>query len=82
MKSIHIREIDAATLDGLKRRAARHHRSLQKELVVLLKDAAEMAPSQDTKAAKAEEKLFLHTVASGRRDANWSRESIYGDDGR
>ncbi|MGC6456698.1 MAG: FitA-like ribbon-helix-helix domain-containing protein [Coraliomargaritaceae bacterium] len=82
MKSIHIREIDAATLDGLKRRAARHHRSLQKELVVLLKDAAEMAPSQDAMATKAEEKLFLHTVASGRPDANWSRESIYSDDGR
>ncbi|MGB0344625.1 MAG: FitA-like ribbon-helix-helix domain-containing protein [Coraliomargarita sp.] len=79
MKSIHIREIDDTILDGLKRRAARHHRSLQKELVLLLKDAAEMAPLEETTPRPT---LSLHTIASGRPNADWSRSGIYEDDGR
>lgn len=80
MKSIHVRNLDEATLTGLKRRAQRHRRSLQKEVESLLSDAAQMAP-----AAQVEEsatKLNLKTVSTGQVGATWDRQSIYGDDGR
>lgn len=80
MKSIHIRNLDEATLEGLKRRAHRHRRSLQKEVENLLNDAARMLPtSADENSPRT---LHLHTVHTGHTQSNWSRESIYGDDGR
>jgi plasmid stability protein len=42
MKSLHIRNLDEGILLGLKARAERHHRSVQKEVEVLLRDAARM----------------------------------------
>lgn len=80
MKSIHIRNLDDRTLIGLKRRAARHRRSLQKEVESLLDDAAQMVPVEER--ASLCEKLILKTVSTGRPRAAWDRESIYGDDGR
>ncbi|MBC9868084.1 MAG: hypothetical protein F7B06_07725 [Opitutae bacterium] len=78
MKSILVRGLHEDTLARLKRRAARHHRSLQKEVQALLEDAAQMIPAEEV----AEPKLKLHIVHSGRSDGNWSRETIYHDDGR
>jgi plasmid stability protein len=80
MKSIHIRNLSNATLSGLKRRAALHRRSLQKEVESVLHDAATMLPSDEATVPNA--KLRLHSVASGRTDSEWNRESIYSDDGR
>ncbi len=77
MKSIHIREISDETLSGLKRRAARHRRSLQKEIHVLLEEAARMQTSDKSETTH----LNLRTVRTGRSDS-WSREQIYGDSGR
>ncbi|MFP4069132.1 MAG: FitA-like ribbon-helix-helix domain-containing protein [Verrucomicrobiota bacterium] len=80
MKSIHIRNLDDRTLLALKHRAARHRRSLQKEVESLLEDAARMVPVDE--AAAKNPKLVLKTVSSGRPAAKWDRASIYGDDGR
>ncbi|PXA05287.1 hypothetical protein DDZ13_00020 [Coraliomargarita sinensis] len=80
MKSLHIRNLDDEVLSGLKRRASRHRRSLQKEIEVLLKDAARMSPPEEDPAEIAE--LKLNTVADGRADITWNRDMIYGDDGR
>lgn len=80
MKSIHIRNLDDETLVRLKNRAARHHRSLQKEVESLLKDAARMSPADEQTALNPQ--LVLKTVSTGRPEAQWDRESIYDDDGR
>lgn len=78
MKSLHIRNLDDEILTGLKQRAARHRRSLQKEIEVLLEDAARMSPPEE----KAGADLALNTVSTGEKRNNWNRETIYGDDGR
>lgn len=78
MKSLHIRNLDDTVLMGLKQRATRHRRSLQKEIEVLLEDAARMIPPEEKTGAK----LDLNTVSTGEKSNTWNREDIYGDDGR
>jgi plasmid stability protein len=80
MKSIHIRQIDDAVLEGLKRRAKRHRRSLQKEVESLLVDAARMSPPDELGAA--DPLAEISTVDTGQEAMTWSRESYYSDDGR
>ncbi|MCC5839644.1 MAG: hypothetical protein JJT96_05920 [Opitutales bacterium] len=80
MKALHIRGLDEAVVEGLKRRARRHRRSLQKEVEVVLTEAAQMVP-EDT-AAPVSLKSLLRTVSTGRSADYWSRDEIYGDDGR
>lgn len=80
MKSIHIRNLNDDTLARLKNRAARHRRSLQKEVESLLEDAARMSPADEQSALK--QKLMLKTVSTGKPATQWDRESIYDDDGR
>ena len=79
MKSIHIRQVDEEVLERLKHRARLHHRSLQKEIVSLLEDAARMTPKETGRVSIS---AGLHTVASGRNRSDWSREDLYADDGR
>jgi len=81
MKSIHIRNIDEGILFNLKRRAQRHRRSLQKEVEAVLADAAAMIPAADQDRSSLA-RMRINHVATGKRDADWSREEIYGDDGR
>ena len=76
MKSVHIRDLKEETLQGLKRRAARHRRSLQKEMQILLENAASMAPPEK------KEELALNIVSSGKPKGHWSRDEIYSNDGR
>jgi plasmid stability protein len=80
MKSLHIRNIEEETLQGLKRRAEIHHRSLQKEVEVLLRDAAQMVNDADIDIKSPLK--GLHIVNTGQEDSIWSRDSMYGDDGR
>ena len=80
MRSIHIRNLDDATLEGLKRRARRHRRSLQKEVETVLSDAARMIPLDGS--PDAARTLHLNRVATGNVRSDWTRETIYGDDGR
>lgn len=79
MKSLHIRNLDDDVLLGLKVRAERHHRSVQKEVEVLLRDAAQMIQPREAAPSPLRD---LHLVESKRTLSDWSRESIYGDDGR
>lgn len=80
MKSIHIRQVDEETLEGLKRRARRHHRSLQKEVEILLHDAARMMSPGRLETGSVLD--GLKTVSTGHRNTDWTREDLYGDDGR
>jgi plasmid stability protein len=72
MKSVHIRDVPEITIQRLKLRAQRHHRSLQGELkALLIEAAAQMEPSESRS-------FSLHTVnTAGKQD--WSREGIYED---
>ena len=76
MTSVHIRDVSPDTLDALKRLARSHHRSLQGELHAILERAARMAPPDDDART-----LNLVTVRTG-RTTSWSRDEIYGPDGR
>ena len=72
MKSLHIRGVPETTIERLKQRAARHHRSLQGELQALLEDAArhavpESSPNFEIKKVRTQ------------GGQNWSREVIYED---
>ncbi|MGC6423528.1 MAG: FitA-like ribbon-helix-helix domain-containing protein [Lentimonas sp.] len=80
MKSIHIRNLDDKVVQGLKQRAARHRRSLQKEVEVLLEDAARMSPPEED--SENTPKFKLNVVSTGQTSSTWSREEIYSDDGR
>ncbi len=72
MKSLHIRDVPESTIARLKRRAQRHHRSLQGELQALLADAAKQMDTDDLP------EFTLQTVKTqGTQD--WSREAIYED---
>lgn len=72
MKSLHIRDVPEQTIERLKRRASRHHRSLQGELQALLEEAAKQAIGGDIA------EFSLHTVKTqGHQD--WSREGLYED---
>jgi hypothetical protein len=81
VKSIHVRELSEATLEGLKKRAARHRRSLQKEVQLLLEQAAKM--TSDLPEGSEPPQLKLNQVNSGlKNSAAWERASIYDENGR
>jgi len=75
MKSLHIRSLDEEALLGLKRRAARHRRSLQKEVEVLLSDAARMVPKEAL--GESSPLSGLKMVRTGRKKLGWNREELY-----
>lgn len=80
MSSIHIREISESTLNSLKSRAKRHHRSLQKEIVKLLEDAAHMNPEEYLSSSDRFHLHFAESVTSTQlNDGDFSREDIYED---
>ena len=80
MKSLHIRNLDDEVLFGLKKRAQRHHRSVQKEVQVLLRDAAEMIRFDPDSEGSPLQKL--NVVETTREENSWSREEMYSDEGR
>jgi plasmid stability protein len=72
MKSLHIREVPESTIERLKSRAKRHHRSLQGELLAVLDEASRL------EIVDAPNEFCLRTVKTqGRQD--WTREGIYED---
>jgi plasmid stability protein len=76
MPAVHVRDVPPEILAALKRRAQRHHRSLQGELRDLLS-----AVAQEERSAEPLPSLELKfTPASP--TSSWSREETYGDDGR
>lgn len=76
MPAIHVRDVPEEVLDALKRRAARHERSLQRELRHLLAAIAQEEPAGEP-LPPIELKL-----SDARPSSMWRREEIYGDDGR
>jgi plasmid stability protein len=76
MPSVHIRDLPQVIVDGLKRRAKRHHRSLQGELHAILEEAARATPDLDRARP-----LDLHLSAS-KSTRPWTREDMYDDRGR
>lgn len=72
MAALHIRDVPDFAVSLIKRRAARHGRSMQAELLSIV-----------TQAANEEEdgEFKWHMVSEGYQ-GNWSREEMYGDDGR
>lgn len=76
MPAVHIRNVPDEVLEALKRRAARHERSLQRELRHLLGTIAAEEPSGEPLPP-----ISLKTSTASPR-SSWQREEIYEDDGR
>jgi plasmid stability protein len=74
--AFNIRNVPGPVAAALRERARKHGRSLQKELLAILESVA----AEPTSGAGSPP-LELKTVNSGGSSA-WSREEIYGDDGR
>jgi plasmid stability protein len=72
MVAFNVRDVPGPVAAALRERARRHGRSLQQELLAILESAADEPVSAPGS---------LTTVDSGRSSA-WSREDIYGEDGR
>jgi plasmid stability protein len=76
MPALHIRNVSEEVVAALKRRAAAHDRSLQQELLNVLRDVAQDAPPAEPRPPV---ELTPSTV---RGSGSWRREEIYGDDER
>lgn len=76
MSAIHIRNVPESTVSALRERATVHGRSMQQELLDILETAAaEPVPQQ------APGPIQLVTARTG-GESTWTREEIYGDEGR
>lgn len=80
MSAIHVRNVPDEVVAALKRRAAREHRSLQKEVLHILTAAAREAPHAEPLPPITEALVLASDIAPS--DDMWSREEIYGDDAR
>lgn len=74
MAAIHLSDLPDDLLAALQSRAAAHQRPIEAEIVAILRIATEQQPPLDEPL-----QLVMAQPASG---ADWSRASIYGDDGR
>jgi len=76
MPAVHVRNVPEEVLDALKRRAARHERSLQRELRHLLCTTAQEEPAGEP--LRPIELNFSDALPT----SSWRRAEIYEDDGR
>ena len=76
MPSIRVRDLSEEIVQALKRRARAHHRSVQGEVREILAEAARAAPPEGGYPPIQ----LCHVDIGG--DHLWTREDIYGDDGR
>ena len=76
MAAVQIRDLPTEVLGALKRRAARHERSLEGELRHILATIARQEPPA-SQIPPIELKLSKASAGT-----SWRREDIYGDDGR
>ncbi len=77
MPAVHVRNVPEPLLADLKRRASANQRSLQREVLVILEAAAAEAPPPEPLAP-----IRLVMASEEAAAGDWSREAIYGDDGR
>jgi len=76
MVAFNVRNVPEPVATALRERASRHGHSLQQELLSILEAAAaEPVPAATVPPIR------LNTVRTGGSSA-WSREEIYGDEGR
>lgn len=76
MPALHIRDVPESVIAALKAHARSRGVSMQHELRLVLANAAEAAPEPTPV-----EPLNLITARST-GECSWSRDDIYGDDGR
>jgi len=77
MVAFNVRNVPGPIAAALRERARKHGRSLQQELLAILESAA----AEPTPGSATLPPLQLTTVHSG-GSSTWSREDVYGDDGR
>jgi plasmid stability protein len=77
MVAINIRNVPEPVAAALRERASRHGHSLQAELLSILEAAA----ADPLPSAEALPPIRLKTVRTG-GTSTWSRQEIYGDEGR
>lgn len=77
MVAFNVRNVPGPTAAALRERARRHGHSLQQELLSILEAAA----AEPVSGPSALPPLHLTTVNS-HGSSTWSREDIYGDEGR
>ncbi len=77
MVAFNVRNVPEPVAAALRERASRHGHSMQQELLLIL-EAAASEPVTDVTAPPP---IQLKTARSS-GSSSWSREEIYGDDGR
>jgi plasmid stability protein len=77
MVAFNVRNVPERVAAALRERARRHGRSLQQELLMILESAA----AEPTSGTSTPPPIRLKTVRTG-GTPTWSREEIYGDEGR
>jgi len=77
MVALNIRNVPEPVAAALRERASRHGHSLQQELLSILESAA----AEPASATTAPSPIQLKTVRTGGA-STWSREDIYGNEGR
>lgn len=76
MPALHVRDVPESVMSALRERAERHGRSMQQEIRQILEAAATTAPPDEPP-----EPVRLITVRTA-GGPTWSRDEIYGDQGR
>ena len=76
MPALHIRKVPEDVVAALKRSAAANDRSLQQELLHVLREVARDAPPAEPLPPVALE------MSAARGDGSWRREEIYAHDER
>lgn len=76
MAAIHVRNVPENVATALRERAARHGRSMQQELLLILEAAA-----TGDRRGTAVEPVSLRKVRT-QTQATWRRDEVYGDSGR
>lgn len=77
MVAFNIRNVPEPVATALRERASRHGHSLQQELLLILESAA----AEPASGVASPPSIQLKTVRTG-GTSTWSREEIYGDEGR
>jgi plasmid stability protein len=76
MPALHVRNVDDAVIDALKKRARRHNRSLEGELREILTRAAFSA---ERRTGGSQIRIKTVSVPS---DSTYGREDLYAEEGR
>ena len=79
MPALHVRDVPVEVMRALRERATAHDRSVQAEVRLILARAATERPEQ---ADIEPLRLVTTRTPSNDNEGTWSRDEIYGTDGR